>query len=200
MKRETSIAGRPIGISIIMNDSIGSSLNQRVFAASAQISGMLGSGHKLKRMDMAKTVGRQGTAPLSSPRFILRCDCDSFTPTTMTCSAANRSPIILTLDTSHALEQLPCSVSAKKARCSGGTSPIMAPKTTPMTGALQNWYRKLNVFWYQAGSRENRCSPYSYVLRSAGYPLRTMESGRSEVDSSVRGLSSLLLSLPYSTS
>ena len=69
-----------------------------------------------------------------------------------------------------------------------------------MTGALQNWYRKLSVFWYQAGGRENRCSPYSYLLRSARCPLRTTESGRSEVDSSVRGLSSLLLSLPYSTS
>jgi len=104
MKRETNIAGGPIGISIIANDSIGSSLNQRVFVASAQISGMLSSGHKLKRMNMAKTVGRQGTAPLSSPRFILRSDCDGFTPTTMACSAANRSPIFLTLDASHALE------------------------------------------------------------------------------------------------
>jgi hypothetical protein len=58
MKRETNIAGGPIGVSIIANHSIESLLNQRVFVASAQISGMLSSGHKLKRMDMAKTVGR----------------------------------------------------------------------------------------------------------------------------------------------
>lgn len=104
MKRETNIAGGPIGISIIANHNIGSSLNQRVFVASAQISGILSSGHKMKRMNMTKTVGHQGTAPLSSPRFILRSHCDSFTPTTLTCSAVNRSPIFLTPDVSHALK------------------------------------------------------------------------------------------------
>ena len=108
MKRNTNIAGGPVGISTIANYSIRSSLNQRVFVASAQISGMLSSGHEMKRMNMAKTIGRQGAAPLSSPRYILRytlrCDCDSFTPTTMTCSAANRPPIFLTLDVSHDLK------------------------------------------------------------------------------------------------
>jgi len=69
-----------------------------------------------------------------------------------------------------------------------------------MTSALQNWYRKLSVFWHQAGSRENWCWSYLYVLRSARCPLHTTESGRSEVDSSVRKLPSLLLSLPCSTS
>ena len=101
------------------------------------IRSMTYSGHTTNRVPSTKIAGPNGTFPLSSPLFIFLKLELSFTPTTTTCKLANSPPTFARLSVSHALKMPPSCDLLKKARWSGGTSPMVPPRRAPMKGALR---------------------------------------------------------------
>jgi hypothetical protein len=136
------IAGGPVGISIMANRNIGSSLKTVVFVARSQMKAILMTGQSINLTNKINNVAPTGTCPKCSPRFNFRIEEDSVTPTTTTYRDAKSSPMLDSEVVSHASNRPTSSCLLKKTRCNGGTSPMKAPIRAPISGALKKSARK----------------------------------------------------------
>src|SRR5271155_778551 len=128
----------PIGMSIIVNQRIGSPPSKLVFVAIVQVTLIEMTGQIMNRTTSIRRLGIHGIELKASPRFILRRAAPRDTPTTTTYRLTNSWPMFEREDVRQALRNPPSSVLLKKALCRGGTRPMTAPKVASITALLKN--------------------------------------------------------------
>lgn len=175
------IAVGPVGMSIIVNQSIGSSPSQLVFDAIAQIMLIEITGQTMNLTTSTKTLGTYGIGPEASPRFILRSVVAKDTPTTTTCKLTDSWPMFDKEDVSRALRKPPSSELLKNARCNWGTRPMIAPRTAPIKALLKKAYAKSNKFWVRGDSLSHWLLPHWYSRSSTPSTSLRTTFGRREV-------------------
>ena len=143
---EITRAGGPAGISIMLNQRIGSSPRSFVCFARPYINEILTAGqatNRTKKMIVMALRRMRLESPLAPFLATIRSKVTpSLHPTRKICRVENSSPILRTLCVSHAWRYPPFSSRKKNTRCGAGTSPNKAPRSvqpiaTPAKGSLK---------------------------------------------------------------